>query len=247
MLELLRFRKVPCPWDWACYKRASENVDLGLLEWLRLHNCPCNFPPPIEGTSYKVMPWLAPHIPHQMTMRTLQEGVCFICRALAGWHPDSRPSSTWQRLKTVFAHFMEAARWLAKQPSHLSSLGSLSSKLVHRIACQAQLEFSVPYDDLPAKLLTAASRDEAKDDTMWEENVDGDDEEVCQEVVMMEESQVGLVPDEPPSDREPQESEQLQPEHEADRLWLVGRTLSLSGSDRSDSLRDDDDDWLPDA
>lgn len=53
--------------------------------------------------------------------------------------------------RTCFCAFYGACRWLAKQNYSRLTLGALHSELLQRIACEAQIEFSELYDDLPVR------------------------------------------------------------------------------------------------
>ena len=81
-----------------------------------------------------------------------------------GWPCSERAAVAKLRdAKRRYCAFYGAARWLAKQPLRLATLGSLGGELLQCIACQARLDFSEFHADDYRKPRTMPSRSESKD------------------------------------------------------------------------------------
>ena len=127
-----------------------------MLEWLRRQGCSVFAPgffkvAGIDEVSYKVVLWMAVHVQCQGELVHCSNGR-LIYLADQGWcMPDEHMQEALEHAHACFCDFHGAAHWLAKQPfSHLI-LGSLDSELLQRIACEARIEFSEVFEDMPTK------------------------------------------------------------------------------------------------
>lgn len=157
-------RSLKAPWNWRCYVAAIKSGCLGALERLWALGCPLDTSRfhrkiSLDSAHHKVLPWIAAHPPGvgQLYPTSCSNGR-LIYLAASGW---CMPDAIMQRHLCVaqagFCAYYGAARRLAKQQSVQCTLGSLDNELLQRIACEAGLDFSKMYDDLPSSPEVAAA------------------------------------------------------------------------------------------
>lgn len=260
-LEYLRAVDPPAPWDLRCFEAAIQHGRAATLEWLRKHGCPVHINSlfqkvTLASVHHKALPWMAAHAPCQDQLEGCSSGR-LIYLADSGW---CMPSASMQRkldlAREGYCAFYGVARWHAKQQSSQCSLGSLDIEILQRIACEAGVEYSVLYDDLPAnpaksppqamkhpsllRMAEEALIDEEDTDASSSEDGDLQDPKDVLEAVAC----ATALTDHAHGCWDGKQVLQLVKQGRAGTLWLA---CCAAGIDRSDDDSEDDCDWLPDA
>ena len=144
---------------------AIKSGFLSALERLWALGCPLNTSHlhrniSLDSAHHKVLPWIAAHSPgiEQLDPIILGSNGRLIYLAASGWcMPDATMPHQLCVARASYCACYGAARQLAKQQSVQCTLGCLDNELLQRVACEAELDFSEMYDDLPASPEVAAT------------------------------------------------------------------------------------------